>query len=381
MSICSRRRSRALTLFVLGLFVVAVAGCGDQDAPDDTAQDAPADPEVEEPADTGGEEPDGTGEPDPAAEAEDAEDGGELTEVRFRYAWLPIAQDAPMLAALEFGWFEEEGLAVETTVGSGSNDSVTTTGAGEFDIAISAAPAVLTGIEQDIPIVTVGMILQSSPAGFAMLPDSGIETPKDFEGHKVGIAPESVVYQYWLALVDREGLDMSTITEVPVGPSPEPLLTGQIDAYPYFPTDQRTLAIEAEIGEPPNIFFFSEYGVDSLDQAIIANTSFSEENPEAVSGFLRAYKRGMEWTQENLAEAVDLVDVTYEDVTPEAAEFELEQIFELWSNDVTDQHCLLYQDDDAWAETADLLIETEFIVGDVDYTEAYTNDYLLDAGC
>jgi NitT/TauT family transport system substrate-binding protein len=51
----------------------------------------------------------------------------------------------------------------------------------------------------------------------------------------------------------------------------------------------------------------ADYGLRLYGDAIIVNTKFASENPEAVKGFLRAYLRGLKTTIGDPARAVDSV--------------------------------------------------------------------------
>ena len=78
----------------------------------------------------------------------DSADGGELTPVKLQLQWLPQGQFAGYFAAVDQGYFEEEGLDVEIIPSGGDIVPQDALANGDVDYAIAWVPKVLGSIEQ-----------------------------------------------------------------------------------------------------------------------------------------------------------------------------------------------------------------------------------------
>src|SRR4029077_9397703 len=104
--------------------------------------------------------------------------------VNFRFDWIETDGDVAVRAALDQGYFKAEGLDVTTTVGTGSTDAVTLTGAGQFDMAQADSLAVITGVGAGVPVKAVAIEYQTNPNGMISRPDTPIRVPTDLYGKR-----------------------------------------------------------------------------------------------------------------------------------------------------------------------------------------------------
>jgi ABC-type nitrate/sulfonate/bicarbonate transport system substrate-binding protein len=300
--------------------------------------------------------------------------GGELTPVRFRFDWISTVADTPVLVAKAQGFFEDAGLDVITTTGSGSTDSVTLTGAGQHDLAVANSLAAVVGVEQGIPVKSVGVLYQTDANGLLSLPTNPVNSPQELEGKRFGLQQGSSLIMYQ-ALLGATGIDRSKVIEVPIGFGVEPLLEQQIDAMINFGDGERIL-VQQQIGEDPVFLPLADYGVDPYGQTLIANSSFAEQRPEVVKAFLDAYARGLAWAIEHPDEATAILQEAYPDVDPETLALELPIAISYWANDDTAANGLLHQDPARWQRTVELARDVDLIESDVNPEDVYTNDYL-----
>ena len=112
-----------------------------------------------------------------------------LTKVRLQLQWVPQAQFAGYFAAAEKGYYRDEGLEVELIpggpdvvpqeVGSAANGP---------EFTISWVPKVLQARESTAgsDLVNIAQIFQRAGTLSVSWKDSGITTPADFKGKKVG---------------------------------------------------------------------------------------------------------------------------------------------------------------------------------------------------
>ena len=219
---------------------------------------------------------------------------------------------APQYAALELGFFEEEGLDVTIAVGNGADKSMTALLSDSADIA-------LLGIEAGLYVHNEGK--ENHPMVFAQLTQragnflvSRVDEP-DFQwtdlkgksviGGRLGGMPELV-----LEYVIKEngmsiGKDVEIVTNIDFN-STAGAFTGNVGDYtvefePVATTLEQSGAghIVASLGEASGYVPYTVY---------MASDDFLNENPEAVEAFTRAIYRGQQWvashTSAEIAETV-----------------------------------------------------------------------------
>ena len=106
--------------------------------------------------------------------------------VRLQLQWFAQSQFAGYFVAREKGYYREQGLDV--TILEGGVDVVpqTVLAQGDADFAISWVPKALASREQGVLITNVAQVFQKSGTLQIAWADSGIRTPADFKGKRIG---------------------------------------------------------------------------------------------------------------------------------------------------------------------------------------------------
>jgi ABC-type nitrate/sulfonate/bicarbonate transport system substrate-binding protein len=217
--------------------------------------------------------------------------------------------DLPFVGAYvaqEKGFFEEQGLTVEIKHSRTSGEEFRFLVAGEVQITTADAAVVLERRSGDppVPVVAVALIGQRGQQGFAVLADSGIQTPKDWEGKTAGYKGSKPTPDY-LAILDAEGVDRSKIQEVRVGFEPQVLTEKKVDILAiYLSNEPDTLA---RLGYAVRTFDPADYGVPTLGLTYVTSESYLREHPDIVQRFLKAALKGIYYAKDNPAEAIDIV--------------------------------------------------------------------------
>jgi putative hydroxymethylpyrimidine transport system substrate-binding protein len=236
----------------------------------------------------------------------EAPTGDQPQTLTFMAGYKPQA-NLPFVAAYvakDLGYFAEQGLEVDIQHSTGQGEHLKLLLQGAVDVTTADADSVLKRrAEQDLPIVAFALFGQRGSQAYAVLEDSTIRSPKDFEGKVVGYK----LYQApdYLAMLERAGADRSRIDEVPVGFDPRILVERRVDVYPVFTSNEPDLL--NRIGFPTRLFDPADYGVATLGLTYLTRRDLVENQPELLARFLKATLRGWATSQADPESAIDVV--------------------------------------------------------------------------
>lgn len=275
---------------------------------------------------------------------------------------IPIAGVTPIHAAIELGYFEEEGLDVTLETSAGGAASLPLVAQGDLHISNAPPVSVILARAQGFDFALLPPALDdmdSAPGQTAVIvaKGSGISELSDLEGKKVAVNTlNSANWLYNRALLQSAGVDISTVTyvEVPFPSMIDALTNGQVDAID---APQPFHHIALETGETEAIgYTFAEADSGPHITAYAASEEWIAENPNTVDAFLRAMTRAVEHMREDEEAARELiVDYT-------GAEADLvEQIpIDPWSTELSV---------DSLQDTVDLMVEEGLIDEKIDAGE------------
>ena len=228
-------------------------------------------------------------------------EGEELDSVRLQLKWRHQFQFAGYYAAIDQGYYREEGLEVELIEPEVGQDPFDLVLAGNAEFGVSNSEIVWRSAEGE-PVVQLAVIYQHSPLVLLSIRDYGIETLHDLAGHSVMIEPNAADL---LAMFRSEGIDLGEIQFLPHEFSVEPLVDGEVQAISGYVSDE-PYAVE-QLGLDPIIFTPRSAGIDFYGDGIFTTREQVEKHPDRVEAFRRASLRGWEYALMNPDEIIDLI--------------------------------------------------------------------------
>jgi NitT/TauT family transport system substrate-binding protein len=230
----------------------------------------------------------------------------ELEDVSLRLDWIVDGAATCYYAALDNGYFEDEGLNVEIKEGKGSGLSLTLIGNESDDFAVADFGAMAQTLAKGVDAKMVMGIFQKSPHTIISMKDSGIEGPEDLVGKKVGASPGESPLQLLPAYLATNGVDPSEVEVVNLDPGAKlpALYAGRVDAIVAFATAELPIAETQRPGEL-NVQYYGDFGVSGLSSGIIVNPNTIEERPEVVTKFVAGLQKGYELCRDDPEAAVD----------------------------------------------------------------------------
>ena len=108
----------------------------------------------------------------------------ELTKVKVLLDWTPNTNHTGLYVAQAKGYFKEQGLDVEIAQPGDAVDTLVATG--QADFGVSYQEQVTLARTNNVPVVSIGAIIQHNTSGFASLKERNITSVKDWEGKTYG---------------------------------------------------------------------------------------------------------------------------------------------------------------------------------------------------
>jgi NitT/TauT family transport system substrate-binding protein len=242
-----------------------------------------------------------------------------LTPIRLQLQWFPQAQFAGYFAALEKGYYREEGFDVTIIPGAVEIVPATVVAGGQAEFGISWVPRMLAPRESGADGVVIAQVFQRSPTLQVSFKDKGITTPEDLKGKKVGawgFGNEAELY----AGLRKAGLDPDNPDDVQITAQQfdmEAFAAGEIDAAQAMIYNEYAQVLEKKNpatgelykAEDLNVISWEEYGTSMLQDAIFASEAWLAKpgNEDVAVKFLKASFRGWIFCRDNPAECVDIV--------------------------------------------------------------------------
>lgn len=249
-----------------------------------------------------------------------------LQEVTVMLDWYPNAVHSFLYAALNKGYFAEEGLSVKILMPADTSDPLKLVAAGQTDFAISYQPQLVMARAQDIPVVSVASIVNHPLNTIMVGASDNIKRPKDLEGKTVGYSLP--VYEAIVkTAVKNDGGDISKLSLIDIGWDLIPaMVTKKVNAISGGFINHEKILIEKE-GYNVNIIDPVQYGVpDYYELILITSEKLFQENKELANKFWQAVKKGQSYVRDNPSEGLQLLLDNQNDQFPLDAEVEKESL-------------------------------------------------------
>lgn len=244
----------------------------------------------------------------------------ELTEVTLNEVAHSIFY-APMYVAIEEGYFEDEGIALDLVCGFGADKTMTAVISGEAEIGFMGSEASIYTYAEGATDYVVNFAQLTQRAGNFLvareeMPDFKWE---DLKGHLVlggrkGGMPE-MVFEY---ILKQNGIDPETDLEIN-----QNIDFGSTAAA--FAENQGDFTVEFEPGATSLESEGKGYVVASLGEdsgyvpytAFSAKQSYIEENPDVIQGFTNALQKGMDYVQAHTPEEIaEIIEPQFPETDP-----------------------------------------------------------------
>ena len=215
---------------------------------------------------------------------------------------------APMYAAIEKGYFEEEGISLELVTGYGADKTMTAVLSGEAHIGFMGSESSIYTYIQGAEDYVVNFAQLTQRAGNFLVSREPIEN-FDFDmlagktvlGGRAGGMPE-MVFEYILKKHNLDpATDLSIDQSIDFGSTAAAFSGGQGDFTVEF--EPHATALEAK-GDGYVVASLGEESGYVPYTAFSAKKSFIEKNPELIQSFTNALQKGMDYVNQSSPEEI-----------------------------------------------------------------------------
>ena len=214
--------------------------------------------------------------------------------------WFVNPDHAPLFTARYIGAFEKAGLNVDLIAPTDPDLPPRLLAAGKADVALSYQTELYLLVDQGLPVIRTGTLINQPLNTLTALGGRGIGTLADLKGKKIGYSVAGVEQALISTMLASVNLKLTDVTLVNVNFAlVTALMSHEVDAvigtYRTFEDIQLKQA-----GADPVIFIPEEHGVPPSDELIILSSRSAVGNPALVK-FLGAVREGADYLARNTA--------------------------------------------------------------------------------
>lgn len=288
----------------------------------------------------------------------------------------PNAGEAPLYAATATGSFSQAGLSVSTSAAATPAQSLSRLAAGDADLAVSTAPALLEARDRGLHVVAVAALVNGPLSATIWLPGSGVRGVADLARRRIGTP--GLDYQTAFAATVT-GTSAGRLAIVDVGAAAAGALEHRrVDAVVGALSNQDGVALRAA-GRHPSVTAVDSRGVPPFDELVVAAREGAlGHDADAIRSFLGALARSTRGLRSGSQASVAAFAHADPALAGNAATVALRETLPLLLPSAGRPYG--YQDAASWRRFSDWMRSAGLLLHGSDPAHAFTNAYLPGVG-
>ena len=228
-----------------------------------------------------------------------------LDTVQLQLKWKHQFQFAGYYAAIQQGYYQDAGLAVNLLEAEAGVDPTDAVLQGKAEFGIGSSDLVIRRAKGD-PIVVLAAIFQHSPLAIMTRADTTIRSVHDLVHHKLMF--ESNASEILTYLV-KEKIPRDSVNLVPHTFTIRDFLEHRIDAMTVYTTDE--VYDMRRMGIPFALYSPRSAGLDFYGDNLFTTEAQIKKNPKRVEAFRKASLRGWEYALTHQSEIIHFIREHY----------------------------------------------------------------------
>src|SRR5919206_827176 len=209
--------------------------------------------------------------------------------------WYVYGEHAPFYYGKEKGIFAAEGIDLDIQEGRGSGVTTQAVAAKTATFGYVDVPTMMRAAVKGAPVVSTGVLLQTSPMSAMGFEEKNIRKPEDIKGKTVATTPGDSMSQIWPLFLKKTNLKESDFKVVSGDAQTKvnAVINGQADLLLGYVMDQ-SMKIKDATGRDVYPIKFADYGINLVSSGVIANVDYVKANADVVKRFMSATTKAVE---------------------------------------------------------------------------------------
>lgn len=230
-----------------------------------------------------------------------------INNIVIQLRWFHQFQFAGYYAAVEKGYYEQEGINVVLRNGDPTHQPVPQVLAKEAQYGVGNSEVLYRRL-QGKPLIALASIFQHSPSVLLTLKSSGIRSVHDLIGKRIMLANKYEDVDF-LTMLYNEGVKPSQLEILPSSYQLDDLINGKVDAFNSYLTNEpyylKQHGIEYNVIDPMS------YRVDFYSDIFFTTENELRFHPDRVKAMLRATLKGWRYALDHPEEIIELLKTKY----------------------------------------------------------------------
>jgi NitT/TauT family transport system substrate-binding protein len=233
--------------------------------------------------------------------------------------WYPYGEHAPLYYGKKQGIFAKHGIDLQINAGQGSQKTVQATGTGRTDFGWADTPALLAGVNSGLPVKSVGVYLQTTPASVQFFTSKNIKTPADLKGKRIASTAGDAPSRTFPVFLKKNGLSDSDVQLQNTDPAGKmaAVMSAKTDALIGFINDQAP-TMQNKSGKPVSYLRFADYGLNYFSNGLIVGARTLKSKPDLVKRMSAATSEAWAAAEKDPAAAVASMQGASQQLPPPA---------------------------------------------------------------
>ena len=230
--------------------------------------------------------------------------GQQLKKMAFVPHWVPQSQFAGYYVAKALGFYENHGIDLTIIPGGPKVSSSALLEKDKVDFALMWLSNAIQLKARNSHIVNIAQVVNRSALMLISKKSSGIKTPQDMNGKKIGVWGGDFQIQP-MAFFKKYNLNVKTIMQ---GNSINLFFFDGIDVTSaMWYNEYHTILNSGFNADELNTFFFADYGLNFPEEGIYCSEKFYKENPKICKSFVEATLEGWKYAFDHPDEAIEIM--------------------------------------------------------------------------
>ena len=232
-----------------------------------------------------------------------------LEKTILKLGWVPNGESLGYYVAIDQGYFKARGIDLKIVRGYGAGDTAKQVASGAVPFGDGDTSALIVARSKGGKSRIVAMKYQKAALAYFALADSGIKTPKDLVGRKIGEPPGGAMRVLFPALAEANGFDKDKVKFIHMSPAATipSLLAGKVDAIGLYTSTAPILILRAKkLGKTVHGIVWADHGLKLFGNSLQVLDKLIAEKPALVRGVIGSIMKGYQWNLKNPEKATDI---------------------------------------------------------------------------